>query len=433
MKGNDPYDYIVLGGGIAGLSLAEELQGRVLILESEAEIGGLCRSFDFNGVLFDIGPHIIFSKYRDILERHTTRVETNKLKRLNRILLNGKYIKYPFENDLSSCTPNDRDYALHSFLNNPYKNFDPSNMEQFFLKTFGEGICNLYLIPYNRKIWKFEPSFMDMQMVERIPSPPDEDVIASAEGKTTEGYVHQLFFHYPRQGGFQSLIDDYVYRISNRVEIVKSAKVTELERNTDNSWNVTAGSSSYTGNKVISTIPLPNLVKLLNPPAEILRQAKEMLFNSIYIVMLEIEGEILSDQFALYVPDASIIFHRLSRLNFLGTNYVPKSGGTVLMAEITYRKDMLISTTPPENLVQMVLEGLRQLGIMTNEKLIASKVMDFEHAYVIYDLNHRQRTDQILNWVANLGILATGRFGKFEYQNSDQVVYDSINLAENLK
>ena len=45
-------------------------------------------------------------------------------------------------------------------------------MIQFFYKIFGEGITRTYLEPYNRKIWKFDPSFMDTQMVERIPKPP---------------------------------------------------------------------------------------------------------------------------------------------------------------------------------------------------------------------------------------------------------------------
>ena len=53
-------------------------------------------------------------------------------------------------------------------------------MLQFFLVTFGEGITDLFLRPYNEKIWKFDPSMMDTQMVERIPKPPPEDIIRSA-------------------------------------------------------------------------------------------------------------------------------------------------------------------------------------------------------------------------------------------------------------
>ena len=35
-------------------------------------------------------------------------------------------------------------------------------------------------------------------MVERIPRPPDEDIIKSAKGIKTEGYKHQLNFYIQR-------------------------------------------------------------------------------------------------------------------------------------------------------------------------------------------------------------------------------------------
>ena len=50
---------------------------------------------------------------------------------------------------------------------------------------------------------EFEPSFMDTQMVERIPKPPKIDIINSARGKKTEGYKHQLYFHYPKKMEFK--------------------------------------------------------------------------------------------------------------------------------------------------------------------------------------------------------------------------------------
>jgi protoporphyrinogen oxidase len=114
------YDFAILGGGISALSLAEDIHVPTVILEAESDLGGLCRSFDFRGVPIDVGPHIIFSKYDEVLKRHTERISTNRIRRMNRILLNGKFIKYPFENDLASCRPEDRDEALQGFLNNPY-------------------------------------------------------------------------------------------------------------------------------------------------------------------------------------------------------------------------------------------------------------------------------------------------------------------------
>ena len=62
-------------------------------------------------------------------------------------------------------------------------------------------------------------------------------------------------------------------------------------------------------------------------------------YNSIHITSLKIKGDVLGDNFAITIADPKIIFHRVSKLNFLGKNYY-KDGFTNLMVEVTFRKDM---------------------------------------------------------------------------------------------
>jgi len=103
---------IILGAGIAGLSLAYFLKEKTIILEKEEQIGGLCRSFELNGIFYDIGPHIMFSKNKEILDFHTSLVQTNQIRRSNKIYHKGKLIKYPFENDLVALDKVEREYCL---------------------------------------------------------------------------------------------------------------------------------------------------------------------------------------------------------------------------------------------------------------------------------------------------------------------------------
>lgn len=423
---------LVLGGGIAGLSFASEVKEPLLILEKENHPGGLCRSFPFSGVMTDIGPHIIFSKHEEVLQRHSTEIRTSRIRRLNRIFSHGKLIKYPFENDLNALPENVRDFCLMSFLNNPYETTDVSNMYQFFLKTFGEGISQEYLIPYNRKIWKYDPAFLDLQMVERIPKPPIEDVIKSAKGIPTEGYTHQLYFYYPTDGGFQCLVDYYVGLLGNEQELLLSQEVTQITKERGG-FLVRTNDMEVKTSKIVSTLPLPDLIAMTDAPPQIKELAQGMLFNSIHIVLIELDRDVLQDQFALYVPDEEIIFHRMSRLNFLGPAYVPYSGGALLMCEVTFRKDSSLSMLNNDEIFKLTIDGVSKIVGNRNFDVLNKKVRTFENAYVIYDLDHRKRTDAVLSWLRAFGITATGRFGKFEYQNSDQVVKDSIELARVLK
>ncbi len=427
------HDNIILGAGIGGLSLASLLDEPSLILEKEETAGGLCRSFDFQGIHYDIGPHIIFSKHKEVLDLHNSMVDVRFHERLNRILVSNKYVKYPFENHLGQLPDLNREACLSEFLSNPYKSVEASNMQQFFLSKFGEGMTDLYFAPYNKKIWKFDTSALDLQMVERIPDPPVEDIINGAKGEFKEGYTHQLQFSYPSEGGFQTIVDEYLKRaISLGTQVKLNECVVKIAQDND-VWHVQTNTQIFTTRRVISTIPLPNLIQLLpDVPQSVIDTSEELKFNSIHIVMLQFKKDRLIDQFALYIPDSEVIFHRLTRLNFLGEAYGGNSDVFNVMLEVTFRPGSYLSTLSSEDILERCLQGLEKLEIANREELLASEVRTFDHAYVIYDLNHRKNVDTLLRYVSSRGIICHGRFGKFEYQNSDQVVKDSMDLAKQI-
>ncbi|MFH1863771.1 MAG: FAD-dependent oxidoreductase, partial [bacterium] len=60
---------VIIGAGPAGLACAYTLSkaGRhPLVLERDSDVGGLCRTIDFYGYLFDIGGHRFLSKSKEI-------------------------------------------------------------------------------------------------------------------------------------------------------------------------------------------------------------------------------------------------------------------------------------------------------------------------------------------------------------------------------
>jgi len=59
--------YGILGAGPAGLTLAQFLKEPCEVLEAGAKPGGHAASFKIDGFTFDYGPHIMFSKHKDIL------------------------------------------------------------------------------------------------------------------------------------------------------------------------------------------------------------------------------------------------------------------------------------------------------------------------------------------------------------------------------
>lgn len=425
----------ILGGGIAGLSLAHFLKERSLsVLEKEPRVGGLCRSYNAGGVVYDIGPHIMFSKNQAVLEFMSTITPTNRIKRSNLIFLNGRYIKYPLENFLAQLKNKETiDYCLNTFLHNPYKNMLAENMLAFFLKTFGEGITRTYLQPYNEKIWKFDPSMLDTQMVDRIPKPPDEHIINSAKGKYSEGYLHQLFFYYPQKGGYQSMVDALAKKIVEKgVEIYAGQAVTSI-RKKGGVWKVKTPAQEFIFERIINCMPIHELLKVLaDVPPEIRLAVGRLLYNSIYIIIINVKKENVGRHFAFNVPQKDVIFHRMSKLDFLGRNY-HKSGSSTFMLEVTFRENDRYDKLDSKQIIDRCIDDMIRLKFIDSKKDI--NFTDFrkeKYAYVIYTLNHRPDTDAVLSFLRKQGIESNGRSAEFEYMNSDKVIEHSMNLAESI-
>ncbi len=428
---------IILGAGISGVALAHYLQKNkkikeIILIEKNSEPGGLLRSFTYKKIAYDVGPHIIFSKHKKILNKNIKMLKENvaTLKRSNKIIYKNNYIKYPFENELYKLPKEELKYCLNTFLNNPFENFQHSNMIQFFYKIFGEGITRTYLEPYNRKIWKFDPSFMDTQMVERIPKPPKIDIINSARGIKSEGYKHQLYFQYPKSKGIQALFDAYYNSLNFKNKTYLNEEIKSVKK-VKNKFFVKTKEKSFRSDLLFSTIPLNEFCDIfVGTPKRILDKSKNLKYNSIIISLVNVRGNIGGNNFAFMVPEKNIIFHRISKLDFLGKNY-SKKNSTSFLIEITFRQGDQISKLNNKQILKKIYEGLKILNFCNKKQDINFfQIKKFKYAYVIYDLNHRKNVDDILNFYKAKNIIHSGRCGSWEYLNSDQVIHQAENIIK---
>jgi protoporphyrinogen oxidase len=430
----------ILGGGLAGISVAYFLQDRldissIDIIEKENEVGGLCRSFEHNEIIVDIGPHIFFSKDKETLGFMLDLLGDNRheLRRSNRIIHKGAFAQYPFENDLSKLPSEDIKKCLNGFFNNPYRDYPAGNMLQFFLKTFGDGITNLYLRPYNEKIWKFDPAFMDTQMVERIPRPSDEDIIKSASGETIDGYTHQLHFSYPRTGGAAAFIDAFAGRLNGKVKIHTSREAASV-RKKNAVWRVRAGDTVFEGDILVSCIPVNILAGIYEGiDTAVACRAENLRYNNIMIAAATVSNDRAGDNFAFMTADRDVIFHRVSKLDFLGDEYGCPGTATYMM-EYTYREGDPRADLDDGALREEFSGGLKRIGFVENDgEILSFTVKRFPCAYVIYDLKHKENMKIIRDYFRAENLFLNGRSGNFEYWNMDRVIAESGKTAERIK
>ena len=306
-------------------------------------------------------------------------------------------------------------------------------MLQFFLHTFGEGITNLYLRPYNEKIWKFDPSFLDLQMVGRIPKPTRQDILNSAAGETIDGYLHQLYFYYPCRGGIESLVRSFTDCYSDKVKIRASQKIESVEK-AKGGYRISTNIGYSASDLVISTIPANEFCRMYQGVPEDVQDAGHNLrYNSIVIVIVQLSQDRTGDNFAFMIADKSILFHRVSKIDFLGEAYHQPNTAT-FMLEITYRKDDSISQLSDEEIMNKASEGLYKLGFADDEtKILSYTVKHFEYAYVLYDLDHQSKMKKIRDYFTEQGVFLHGRFGNFEYLNMDSIIDESKKLSDLIK
>ena len=428
----------ILGGGLTGLTLGYLLHDKGInfeILEKETECGGLLRSLYEGGFTFDYGgSHVIFSKDKEAFDFMLKLLGDNKLRnrRNTKVLYKGHYVKYPFENGLSDLPKNDNFECVISFIKNLIQKEKgeikkPSNLREWCYFTFGRGIARKYLIPYNEKIWKYPLDNISLEWVERIPNPPIEDVIKSSLGIETEGYIHQLYFYYPRDGGIQALIRSLEVKIEDR--IIKNFKVKKIDKKCEK-WHISNGKDERVYDNIISTIPVVELVEATDAPREVKKAARNLNFNSLITVLIGLDVSSINDYSWIYVPSKAILTHRISFPSNFSPHVVPE-GKSSILGEITCKVGDAVWKLRDEEIVRQVITDLEKLKIIDKTQVSLTKVKRLKYAYVINDLNYQENKKIVENYFKNEGIDLVGRFSEFKYLNMDMCVRSAMNYVAN--
>lgn len=427
----------ILGGGLTGLTVSDLLNNDSIILEKESECGGLCRSLQKNGFTFDYGgSHIIFSRDQAALNYLVSLLGENKnnRKRNTKIYYKGRFVKYPFENGLSDLPLEDNHECLNYYVENLLQKAkgelqNPSNFEEWMYFTFGKGITEKYMLPYNKKIWNYDPKLMSHEWVDgRVPEPPLEDVIKSSLGINTDGYTHQLYFYYPKIGGIQSIIKTLEKRNSSMV--VTNFEVKTIKKDSSGEWIVSNGKDIYKFDRLISTIPLQELLDSLEEiPVDVTNAINDLKFNSLITVMLGIDVPKLNDISWMYVPDEKVIFNRVSFPSNYSDEVSPK-GKSSILAEITCSEKDPIWNMSDSEILDIVINKLDEMNIIKKKTVCFSEIRHLKYAYVIYDLNYSKNMQLITNYFREIGIELVGRFSEFKYLNMDACVRSAMKLIE---
>lgn len=411
------------------------LDGEVVCYEADSDPGGHCRAIVRDGWTFDQGPHIMFSRDQELLSFMIDSLGDNvhRSKRNNVVMIEGRTVRYPIENDLGSLPTELRNACTLDFFFNEDATLkdSPANLDEWFRANFGRALTSAYFKPYNEKIWNVSLAELSMSWSERIPQPPAKDVLIGALGVPTEGYLHQLYFHYPERGGYSALTDAWAKLLPDGV-LRLSDPVHSLRRDGD---GVVLESASGTErfDRVVSTATMPQLVSMLGgAPAEVVDAVNALRINPVVIVTLGIEGVDEEQYTAAYFPDPAFLVNRASFPCVISPFNGPE-GAYSIQAEITYPPGSSYRELDDEALIDHVTEGFTRHGLLKpGQRIVFTDVQRIEHAYVVYTVGYERNVEVVRAWAAQHGVELHGRFGAFEYLNVDGCIAQSLKLATRL-
>ena len=421
----------ILGAGLAGLSAAYHLKEDYEIFEKEEKVGGLCRSIHIDDFIFDYGPHILFPKDKYVAKLIKKLLDNNLHIQSREAWIYHKlsdvYTRFPFQSHLYGLPISIvKDCILGFFNTLKKKDKEPQNYEEWIIWNFGEGIAKHLMIPYANKIWTISPKKMNFEWVwNRVPRLSMEELLEGALHDNPRLFGFNTEFWYPLHGGIEGLPFSFLTKIKN-IKLKKEATKVYLNKKC---VEFSDGKKVFF-EKLISTLPLPEITKCIeNVPEEVRRASQELKHNSVYCVNLGIDREKISPYHYVYFYEPDFLFHRISFPMNLSSHTTPK-GRSSVTTEISYSKSKKISK---ENIIERVVEDLIKAKILfPDDRIVVSDAADIQCAYVIYDLDHRKNVKKIHDFLRKHHIYPCGRFGEWEYFNMDHSIASGKRIAEEI-
>jgi protoporphyrinogen oxidase len=422
-------EYLIIGGGPTGLGAAARLQEKGLdwcLLEAADRFGGLASTHvDENGFSWDKGGHVQFSHY-DTFDRYMEQALGKEgwltHQRESWVWIRNRFVPYPFQNNLHRLDAQDRWACVEGLLEAASRqdHVRPADFGEWMLATFGPGITELFMHPYNFKVWAFPPSTMDFSWIgERVSVPKLGSVLKSiCTGQDEISWGPNRVFRFPVKGGTgavwqaigEALPGERV-SLGTAVERIDAAKKTVTTRD----------GATWKYRYLISTIPLNRLVEAA-PGVVDAEVSGRLRYSSTTIVGIGLEGRVpdaLRTKCWMYFPENNSPYYRVTVFSNYSPNNVARPGEQWSL--MTETSGSAMKPVRQDSIIEEVLLALEEDGLMPDRGAVCSATKYHEaQGYPTPFLGRDAVVDPSLRAFEERGIFSRGRFGAWKYEVANQ-------------
>ncbi|MCC6660487.1 MAG: FAD-dependent oxidoreductase [Phycisphaerales bacterium] len=440
---------VILGAGPTGLGAAYRLtelgHTNFRVIDRNPYIGGLAASFrDPQGFTWDIGGHVMFSHY-DYYDRVFDRLMGDEYTLNNReswVRICGRWIPYPFQNNIRYL-PRQEAYECLSGLVKAQSGLGrtPSpaaatNFAEFNDAVFGDGICRLFMRPYNFKVWAHPPEMMSKTWVgERVAVIDVDRALRNVILEQDDfGWGPNNRFKFPLRGGtgefyrrFGPVLGDRVTLGRTAIAIDHEARVVALDDGSEGRYD-----------HLLSAIPLDILVRdvLRGPvPSHVRGAAASLVHSGGHMVGIGIRRPCPSTRCWMYFPEDNCPFYRVTYLSNYSPHMTPdRDRYYSLLCETSTSG---LKPVDGSRIVEDTVRGLIASGLITREEtadIVSVWHHSVDYSYPVPSVGRDAALSEIIPWLESRGIHSRGRFGmwKYEVANTDHTLMQGVELVNRL-
>ena len=414
---------VILGTGMGGFGAAHRLHAEGIspvMYDKNGHHGGHTASFRYDsGFLFDLGPHISFTKDTRIQDLFADSVdqqfETKPLKLNN--YWRGYWPLHPVQLHLHGLPEDVIVKVITDFVEERQAPERPvTNYADWLLSSFGRTFAELFPMQYTRKYHLTTAENMSTDWLgPRIYRPSLEQVVQGALSPSVPNVHYITQFRYPTEGGFVSYLKKFV-PLGN---LKLGHELVSIDPRTRQLSFSNGHLTHY--DALISSVPLPDLIRMIKgAPQDVLDASRRLACSTCVIVNVGVDRDDLSPTHLSYFYDEDICFTRLSFPHMLSSRNVPPGTGSI-QAEVYFSDKYKPLSGSPQDLIDPVIKDLHRCGLLhDDDRILFSNALLLRYANIIFDLDRAAALKTVHDYLDDLGIAYCGRYGDWGYMWTDE-------------
>lgn len=412
---------VILGAGIAGISAGYHLKQKGIdsvIYEKDKDWGGLCGNFTIDGFRFDRFVHFSFAT--DENDKSLFAASTGMIEHIPfpSNYYKGFWLRHPAQNNLAPLPIQEKVDIITDFVNRPQK--DISNIvtyDEWLRVQYGNYFAEHFPFVYTKKYWGVSADKLETKWVGvRMYTPDLRQVLQGSYSTQDECFYFAKKMLYPKKGGFKSILN----KCREGLDIKLNHKVIEI--NAQDKIITFANGNSITYERLISTLPLPEIINMLpDVPQEIKQAVDDLHWTCGYQVSLGFNRPDIAKYLWFYIYDQDILSARVYSPSLKSSDNVPE-GCSSLQAEIFF--DCKAKILDKKEVLENTISKFSEMGLFKKEDLIVQDIRFEPYANITFVPSIYKNRQIILDYLKTLGIESIGRFGKWDYKWTHQAFAD---------